>query len=196
MSRRLVIPEVRLSFTDTLWKKGQYQGKETSYGCVLLFPPDHPSLGEIRHTLQKVKEDEWGDKPVRLVRDNPIRQAEESQADGFEPGWFFIRANNHKKPAVHYGHELLETEESAEGLIYPGVWAHAIIEIYAQNPKGAKVSFGKALNVSLAGVKFAKHDEPLSGTRRAAADEYEGLSSEDDDEFDRSSQTQGENPWD
>jgi hypothetical protein len=170
MSKSLTLRNVRLAFPD-LWKKGEFQGKDTGYGCTLLLPPNHPMVAKIREAIGEVRMAKWNNRPVRLVRDNPLRPAEEKDYAGFERGWHYVRANNGTRPSTldGQGHPVGEDD----GVLYSGCWVDAIIEIYAQDNE-----YGKAINVSIKGVKFRQDDEGFAGSAPAKAEDFEY----DDDE--------------
>lgn len=180
---KVTLKNVRAAFTEGLFRKGEYEGKETSYGVTLLLPPKHPGVLDLKKAIKAVRDKKWGDKQVRLVRDNPLRPCEEKDhLAGFLPGWSFCKANNATKPSVfdNAGRPVAEDD----GVIYSGCWVDAIVEVYPQDHK----SFGKAINLSLLGVRFRRDDDAFAGGAPAKAEDFEwddeGLAPAGDDEDD------------
>jgi hypothetical protein len=170
------LEKVRLAFND-LFKKGTYEGQETSYGATFLIPPGHPCIPQIKAAIKKTKAAKWGNKPVRLVRDNPLRDCEE-KADlaGYEEGWFFLKANSNTRPTV-LNRRRDRIDEDDPQAPYSGCWVNAIIDFYAQDNR-----YGKAINVSLGGVQFVSDDEAFAGGRAASEDDFDDLEDAEDTE--------------
>jgi len=171
MGTKVKLKDVRTSFVNDLWEKGEFQGRPTGYGVTLLIPPNHPQIKEIDDAVAAEKQAVWGGKKVRMIRDDPLHPCDEKEDfDMLDGDWLYIRANNKNKPTAFYGDELVETND---GRIYSGCWVDAIIEIYAQAHK----SYGNNINVSLLGVKFRRDDEAFAGGRTASREDFE----DDDD---------------
>jgi hypothetical protein len=172
----LKLNNVRLAFPHVFAPKATDDG-EPKYSVTLLLPPDHPQLPEVAAAIKAVAVDKWGAKAqlqltqLKAAGKLPVHDgAEKSQYTGFE-GNVYINCSS-KLPPLVLGTDRRPVDQ-ASGLIYPGVFANVIVDIWAQDN-----SYGKRINAGFTGVQFARHGEELAGPRRATVDDFDDISGE------------------
>ena len=91
-------------------------------------------------------------------------------------GCMSIKASTKRRPIVINRDKSPITED--DGIIYPGCYVNAIIEVWAQNN-----AWGKRVNANLLGVQFVADGEPFGSGVSASADDFDVVESDDDLKF-------------
>ena len=168
---KITLKNVRLSF-PSLFRKATFNGEETEYEATFLINKESQSnlIAQIRSAIdEKIKVDLKG---AKLGADKIcLKDGDEIEYDGYA-GHFSIKASNVKRPLVIDRDKSQLSED--DGVIYPGCYVNAIIELWAQNN-----SWGKRINANLLGVQFCDDGQPFGDGVGASADDFEFV--EDDD---------------
>lgn len=176
---RLTLKNVRLAF-EAIYVPKSFGDGDPAYGARLIIPPDHPQVAEIEKAMLTAATDKWGDKAPNvlkmLVDDDKVafhkkeyKNKKTGEAyDGFE-GMFYIGARNGgDNPTKPTAFAADNTPASADsGIIYGGCYVDASLDIYPQDN-----TFGRRINCSLRGVRFAAPGESFGGGQPASADEF------------------------
>lgn len=174
---RMLLKNVRMSYFHGFrpYKSPQGEGEE-KYSVTLMLPKDREDTSEqmkaIKQAATEAMSEKWSNRPPKLPSDRKfIRDGDDLGNPEYEGHWI-IRASNKVQP------ELLkpgrkEVKES-DGLLYSGAWVHAIVTVWAQDNQ-----WGKRLNASLEGVMFYAHDEPFSGARGLADEDWDEVADAD-----------------
>lgn len=95
-----------------------------------------------------------------------IRPGEDKdEIEGFE-GCFYVSASNTRRPLCISSDK--EPLVEADGILYPGCYVNAVIQLWAQDNK-----WGKRVNASLEGVQFYQDGDSLGGGTIADEDDFE-----------------------
>lgn len=158
---------VRLAFVDTplgsIWRPTTGDDGTPRWSCQAILGKDHPAVAEINAAEEAVAKAKWpndwqqklaaaGAKSRRVLKDGVSR----AQYPGYA-GNYFLAMSSKAAPQVRRG-DAKTPAVQGDGLFYPGVRAHLIIEIWAQDNQ-----FGKFPNTELKGLVFAGHDTPFAG---------------------------------
>jgi len=175
---RMTLKNVRGAFLAIYSPKAFGEG-DPAYGGKFIVPPDHPQRPEIKAAMLQAAKDKWGDKAEAvlkvLIDDKKVCYLERTYTnqkgdvyDGFE-GNFYLSARNGgdtpTKPSAFAADNSPAGPDS--GIIYSGCYVDASVDIYAQDNK-----FGRRINCSLRGVRFAGPGESFGGGAPASADEF------------------------
>lgn len=175
MSVKVILKNVRLAFVDSektsifeprLNDKGQKQ-----WGCAAILPPDHEGIKAIQEAEKAACKEVFGDKAsatyssIKAANKLALKDGNaKTDIAGYE-GNFFINMNSKVAPKLKAGDRVTDVTKEMD-LLYSGVYANVILEIWAQNN-----AFGKRVNAQLKGIMFAAHGERLGGGGSAAKDE-------------------------
>lgn len=169
------LENIRFTFTQALFDSKQVQGQgEAKFSCTALLPKDHPQLAAISAAVVAVAQAKWGAKADEVLKSLkasdrlPIHDGDaKSQYQGYA-GNLFVNASNKMRPLV-LGPQR-EVLTAADGKPYSGSYGNMIVQFWAQDN-----SYGKRINASLLGVQFIKDGERLAGGGIAAADDFEAI---------------------
>lgn len=178
MSTRITTGKVRFSYVH-IFKPYAYQpGQDEKYSICLLIPKkDEKTIRKIRAAingeLRDGTESRWGGRTPKNYW-NPLRDGDEEKAEERPEykGMYFLNAKSDMKPPVfdQDGEEILDPGE-----VYSGCWGKAIVEFYTFDNSG-----NKGVGVGLRGIKKTQDDEPLGGSARVTADDFDDEDDEDD----------------
>lgn len=180
---RLMLKNVRLAFPN-LFEPTTVGGEgDPRYSAVLLIPPDHPQLPEIKAKMLAVATEKWRDKAKAVYAG--IEKSDKlalhdgdtkSQYDGF-PGKLFVNAASQQtsRPTVINGDRSPLTAK--DGVVYAGCYVNASLDFWAQDN-----SYGKRINAQLRGVQFVRDGDAFAAGRPADSDEFEPVTSGNDAE--------------
>lgn len=191
MSIKVTLRNVRLAFVDSE-KTSIFDGRpndkgQTMYGCSIILPKDHPGVAEIKAAEKAACKEVFGDKAAEVYKSlaagNKLALKDgDSKADiaGYE-GNYFVNMNSKTRPKLKAGDRVTDVTKDMD-LLYSGVYANVILDIWAQNN-----SFGKKVNAQGKGIMFASHGERLGGGGAPAKDEefeeFEAVEGSTPDDF-------------
>lgn len=169
------LENVRFTFVQSLFDAKQVNNQgEAKFSCTGLLPRDHPQLPAIGTTIHAVAVAKWGAKADEVLKalkagDRlPLHDGDaKNQYQGYA-GNYFINASNKMRPLV-IG-PARENLTAADGKPYSGSYGNMIVQFWAQDNQ-----YGKRINASLLGVQFVKDGERLAGGGVAAADDFEAI---------------------
>jgi len=190
---KLSIRNVRLRF-GAIWEPQAPRPPSTStpkYNGTFLLDPkvNKEDIKLIRETIKKVAKEKWKDKAERILRtiesdkqkfcymEEDMLNDEGDEVDGAE-GMFYIRANNETMPS-YFDRDGQTELTRKDGRPYKGAYVLAKLDIWAQDN-----THGKAIRCELRGIQFMKDGPAFGGGTKAAADEYEDLSDQGDEDED------------
>jgi hypothetical protein len=180
---KLTIKNVRMAFPAIFQPQAVGDG-EPAYGAKFIVPADHPQLPEIRKAIEAVAKGQWNEKAPSVLKllqaDKKVAWVEAPYLDkngepyeGFQNA-YHVSSRSKIKPSAFDTQNRAVTE--ADGLIYSGAFVDAAIEFYAQDNK-----WGRRVNCSLRGVRFAGHGESFGGGVAASADDFGAPTALEDD---------------
>lgn len=183
---QLLIKNVRLAF-PSIFEMEAFGDGDPAYGAKFIVPANHPQVDDIRKAFAEAANEKWGAKGADILSmlkdakkvawvEAPYRNKNGDVYSGFENAFCLSTRNGGKvpvKPSTFDAQNRPVTQ--ADGVIYKGCYVDAKVEFYAQDN-----GYGRRLNCSLRGVRFAGHGESFGGGVAASADEFgEGAESED-----------------
>lgn len=176
---RMTVKNLRLGFPAIYAMKAFGEG-DPAYGAKFPVPPDHPQVKDIDAAMLQAAKDKWGDKGPDilklLIEDNRVcfvhkeyrSKKDGAPYDGFKDAFYLSARNGGDTPTKPSAFAADNSPAGADsGIIYAGCYVDASIDIYAQDN-----SFGRRINCSLRGVRFAGPGEAFSGGQPASADEF------------------------
>lgn len=176
---RLLLKNVRIAF-PALYVPQAIGDGEPAYSAKFIVPPDHPQLKELRDAISAVAKEKWADKAegvLKLLKEDkkvaflegPYRNKKTGEVyDGFDGNYTLSVRNGGASPVRPSTFDAQNREVTqADGVIYNGCYVDASIELYAQDN-----NYGRRINCSLRGVRFAGHGESFGGGTKASADEF------------------------
>lgn len=179
---KITLKHVRLAFPE-LWEAKTVNGEgDPAFSASFLLPKNHPQVKEIRDAEEAVGKEKFGAKWPQVKKEiqanNRVVLKDGDAKSGYAgyEGNLFISSRNKTRPTVIDRNRSPLT--AADGKPYAGCFVNAIIELWAQDN-----NYGKRINASLSGVQFVKDGEPFSGGRPAAADEFDDLGDQGEDEY-------------
>ena len=171
---RMMLKNVRLGFPNLFTPTTVGGEGEPRYSAMLILPPDHPQMAEIKAKMLAVAKDKWKDKgqAVYTTLDKTDKLAlhdgdTKAQYDGVA-GNFFISAAAQQaaRPTVIDSNKSPLTER--DGKPYAGCYVNVSIDLWAQDNK-----YGKRVNAQLRGVQFVRDGDAFAAGRPADSDEFE-----------------------
>lgn len=180
------LKNVRSAFNEYFTPKGFQDNAKLEYSGAFLFAPNHPQVGELYATMQKVAQEKWGADAPKVY--NLMRQKDhlavhdgslKPDLDGYA-GMLYINARNKARPLV-VDIDGRTPLAASDGRPYSGCYVNVVIEFWAQDN-----SFGKKINASLKGVQFLRDGDAFSGGGVASVNDFEDMSASDDIPFDAS----------
>lgn len=181
--RTVMLPGVRLSFTDTLITPGVAKGVtdgKPAYGCNIILEKSHPQFealnARLREALEEAGRQFWGDNKAdmykRIAEDNPKRVAYRSGNrfrnddgkiyDGYEDN-FAISAKGPKGGAVRpklldrRKRDITNADKDIGVVMYSGTKADVIVSFYGTDKGGAGIF------ASIDGIRSHEEGERLGG---------------------------------
>lgn len=174
------INNARLAFGNLFKPKAFEAGGEANFSGSFIMPPKHPDIKGVEKAIEQVGAEKWGAKWPAVKKELTAKDKlclhdgdGKSQYDGFE-GNMFVAASNKTQPALFGANKEKLTTDT--GIIYSGCYVNAQIDIWAQDNQ-----YGKRINASLTGVQYRAKGDAFSGGRPADADDFDDMSSEEDD---------------
>lgn len=181
---RIMLRDVRLAFPN-LFTAATVGGEgEPRYSAMLILPPDHPQMAEIKAKMLAIAKDKWKDKAqamyTTLEKTDKLALHDgdtKSQYDGCA-GNFFVSAAAQQaaRPTVINKDRTPLTEK--DGVVYPGCYVNVSIDLWAQDNK-----YGKRINAQLRGVQFLRDGDSFSAGRPADSDEFDEIAGSDAGDF-------------
>jgi hypothetical protein len=177
----LKLKNVRLSFPDLFKPRPFKPGDTPKYKATFLIPKDDPQIKVIEAAIVATAKEKWPkdfQKVLNSIRGNAnkfcYQDGDNKSYDGYE-GMMALSAGNKVRPSVFDRDRSPLTED--DGKPYAGCYVNAIVELFAYD------NSGNGISASLSGVQFYKDGEAFSGGRPAAADAFDDLSVEDEDNY-------------
>lgn len=181
---RITLTNVRLAF-PSLFEATTVAGEgKPRFSAMLILPPDHPQLGEIKAKMLAIAKEKWKDKAqatyTSLEKSDKLALHDgdtKSQYDGVS-GNFFISAaaQESSRPTVVNADRSPLTVK--DGVLYPGCYVNALLEFWPQDN-----NYGKRINAQLRGVQFLRDGDSFSAGRPAGSDEFDAVEGADAGEF-------------
>jgi len=176
---KVVIKNARLSFPDLFEPRAFQAGDTPKFKATALVPKGSEMVREIEAAIMKVATDKWNTKAagiVKSIRGNPnkfcFQDGDNKTYDGYE-GMMAFSASNKVRPTI------IDRDKSplsvSDGRPYAGCYVNMIVDVFAYD------NSGNGIAASLSGVQFVKDGEAFGGGRPASADEFDDLSTEDED---------------
>jgi hypothetical protein len=171
---RLMLKNVRLGFPNLFTATTVGGEGEPRYSAMLILPPDHPQMAEVKAKMLAVAKDKWKDKGqaiyTQLEKTDKLALHDDdtkAQYDGVA-GNFFISAAAQvsARPTVINSDKTPLTEK--DGKPYAGCYVNVSIDLWAQDNK-----YGKRVNAQLRGVQFVRDGDAFAAGRPADSDEFE-----------------------
>jgi hypothetical protein len=172
---KFLIKNARLSFPAIFQPQAFGEG-DPAYSAKFIIDPKSPAAAQIRDAVTAAASEKWGEKAAGILKslkedkkvcfvEAPYRNKNGDTYDGFE-GKFYLSARNADLKPTAFSASGQPVSE-ADGMIYAGCYVDASVEIYAQDNK-----WGRRINCSLRGVRFAGHGDSFGGGTVATADEF------------------------
>lgn len=173
---RLMLKNVRLSFPNLFEPSivGDDPKAKPRYSAMLILPPDHPQVAEIRAAMVAVAKEKWNAKAGEIFKG--LEKADKlalhdgdtkAQYDGVGGNLFIsAAAQESARPTVIDANKSPLTAK--DGRPYAGCYVNASIDIWAQDN-----GFGKRINAQLRGVQFYRDGDAFAAGRPADSDEFE-----------------------
>lgn len=174
---RIMLRDVRLAFPN-LFEPTTVGGEgEPRYSAMLILPPDHPQVKEIRAKMVAVAKEKWKDKAQVLYQglEKTDKLAlhdgdTKAQYDGCAGNLFIsAAAQQNARPTVLDANRSPLTER--DGKIYAGCYVNVSLDFWAQDNK-----YGKRINAQLRGVQFLRDGDAFAAGRPASGDEFDDVS--------------------
>jgi hypothetical protein len=178
---KILLLKKRLSFPQ-IWTPasvGDDPDSKKAYSCNLLIDPDDPQVDELNDVIDQVAAEHWKEKAKPMLA--ALRGADrvcihngdmKAQYDAY-PGNWYVSARNNAKPLILDRDKRVLTE--ADGRPYGGCYVNASLDIWVQDPKGAKAKHGKRINATLRGLQFVDDGDAFAGGAPANPDEFDDL---------------------
>jgi hypothetical protein len=174
------LQNVRLSFPDLFTPRAFQAGGDAKYKATFLIPKaDKAQLATVNAAIRSVAETKWGKKAdavLKGIAGNSMRFCFQDGAtkeyDGYEDAWA-VSAGNKSRPTIIDRDKSPLTQD--DGRPYAGCYVNAIIEFFAYD------NSGNGISASLKGVQFVRHGEAFGGGSPVSADEFDDLSTEEED---------------
>lgn len=167
-THKIRLNNVRLSFPHLFTPQPNREDatKPAKFNAVFLL--DEETHSETIEYLQGIGQDLAKDLGMKKLPDSKsfLKPGEEKdEIEGFE-GCYFVTASNTRRPLCLSADKEPLTE--ADGVLYPGCYVNAVIQVWPQDNK-----WGKRVNASLEGVQFYQDGESLGGGTVADEDDFE-----------------------
>lgn len=187
---RMQLKNVRLAF-DAIYAPKAFGDGDPAYGGKFIVPPDHPQVQELRDAMLTAAKDKWGekgegvlkllkeDKKVCFIEGEYRNKKTGEPYDGFAGNFYLSARNGGENPVKPSAFAADNSPAGADsGLIYGGMYVDASVDIYAQDNQ-----YGRRINCSLRGVRWAGKGDSFGGGAPASADEFGAPVSGDASDF-------------
>lgn len=172
---RVMLTNVRLAF-PVLEEPEQFQGQgKPRYSATLLMEPNSANHKAILAAMKAAAGEKWGAAKAEAAVKGLFASGKtalvdgnlKDKYDGFE-GKMALGAHSQASAPPR----LLDGQKNElprnTGVIYPGCYVNASVEIWAQDNQ-----FGKRLNAQLRGVQFAAQGDSFAAGTPASPDEFD-----------------------
>ena len=190
------LANVRLAFADIFTATDFNNDGKFAYKATLLLEPGSENEAKVRKAIVEAAKVQWHDKAkaelsaIEKKDRTCLHDGSDKDYDGFD-GLLYVSASNKQRPTIVDKRGLAIIDESGDtvdrqgkpagpakgGVPYSGCYAHASIEIWAQDNK-----WGKRINASLGGIMFHKDGEAFAGGKATSVEEFDEFVEEDSDE--------------
>lgn len=177
-STKVVTGLVRFSYANVFEPKASEEGATPKYSVQLLIPKkDKDTVAKINAAVEAAKKagvTTFGGK-IPAVLKLPLRDGDEERGDNpVYAGHYFINCNSVNKPNV-VDSTAAPIQDKDE--FYSGCYGHASVKFYAFAGKSKGIACG------LNSVMKKKDGEPLGGSKENAAEAFDSVLSEDDNDL-------------
>lgn len=181
---RITLKNVRLAF-PSLFEAATVAGEgKPRFSAMLILPPDHPQLGEIKAKMLAIAKEKWKDKAqatyTALEKSDKLALHDGDTKANYDgvAGNFFISAaaQESSRPTVVNADRTPLTAK--DGVLYAGCYVNALLEFWPQDN-----NYGKRINAQLRGIQFLRDGDSFSAGRPADSDEFDAVEGADAGEF-------------
>ena len=188
MAKKFVLKGARLAypflFKPRVSKNEAGVEKEPEYAAVLILDKANKAhtavIAEIEAEAKKMAAEKWGKAPVKLKM--PFRDGDTYSDDetgeikkGFENPCWGINAKCQNKPDVVHRDMGPITDPN---VVYGGCYCNVVVQLYPWEHK----TNGKGVSANLGAVQFVKDGERFGREQVKAADVFEPIEEEDEDD--------------
>jgi hypothetical protein len=180
------LKKVRLAFPALDAPKGMSgatsdEDDKAAYGARLIIEPKSENAQILRDAMAAAATQKWegkgsavlkqliADRKVCFVTSEYRNQKTGEPYTGFEGMWH-VGARNSLQPSVYDRSGEVVPQVDIARVFYSGCYVHAMLSVYAQDNK-----WGRRINASLLGVRFAGHGEAFGGARVARASDFSDI---------------------
>ena len=172
---RIMLLNVRLAFPNLFETStvGDDPKAKPRYSAMLILPPDHPQLAEIKAKMVAVAKEKWGAKwqamYTALEKGDKLALHDgdtKANYDGLAGNLYISAASQESvRPTVVDGNKSPLT--ARDGKPYAGCYVNVSLDFWPQDN-----GFGKRVNAQLRGVQFLRDGDAFAAGRPADADEF------------------------
>lgn len=168
---KITLKDVRLAFPHLFTPQAGPDGGAAKYNGTFIIESQE-TADMVNNAIEAVAKEKWPQKHGEILK--KLRTSDKvalkdgdtkAEYDGFE-GNHFLNASNKVAPTLFDTDGTKLREE--DGRIYAGCYVDVSVELWAQDNQ-----YGKRINASLRGVKFARDGEPFSGGGAATEEDFE-----------------------
>jgi hypothetical protein len=168
---KITLKNVRLAFPHLFSPQAGPDGGQAKYNGTFIIE-DQATADAVNNAIEAVAKEKWPQKHGEILK--KLRSSDKvclkdgdakAEYDGFE-GNHFLNASNKVAPTLFDSTGARVREE--DGVLYAGCYVDVSIDVWAQDN-----NYGKRVNASLRGVKFARDGEPFAGGGAATEDDFE-----------------------
>lgn len=175
---QMTVKKVRGAFLAIFAPKA-FGEQDPAYGGKFVVPKDHPQVKDLDAAMLAAAKEKWGEKGpailAKLIEEDRVcfhkktyTNKNGDPVDGFEDAYYISARNGGDSPTKPSAFTAANVKlDEPAGLIYSGAFFDTSIDIYAQDNK-----YGRRINASLRGVRFADKGEAFGGGVAAGADEF------------------------
>lgn len=176
--QKLMLKNVRLMFTQNLFKAGSYKNQDgpKKFKCKFAIEKTDPQVATLQGEIMRLAKEQWPDKAAAIIgsiKGNPMKfclaDGDLKDHAGYA-GTVILSAGNSIKPILLQANPgtasnpNLVTEES--GILYSGCYVNASVSFWTY------VKDGPGLYCNLEGVQFNRKGEAFAGGSVASASEF------------------------
>ena len=178
---KLKLTDVRLSFPDLHEPRAFKPGDKPKYKATFLVPKaDKKQIAAIEDAIKAVAKEKWPktwEKVLAGIRGNAnkfcFQDGGTKSYDGYE-GMMSFSAANAARPTLIDRDKTPLTKD--DGKPYAGCYVTAVVDVFAYD------NSGNGISASLGGVQFVRDGESFAGGRPASTDDFDDLSTDEEDE--------------